>query len=72
MDTSKLMRCAIYTRKSTERGLDMNITSLEAQRDICQWYIKCQAHRRWTELPNRYDDGGFSGGTLERPDPHAR
>jgi site-specific DNA recombinase len=61
------VRCAIYTRKSTERGLDLNVTSLQAQRDICQSYIKCQAHRGWTELPECYDDGGFSGGSLERP-----
>jgi site-specific DNA recombinase len=60
-------RCAIYTRKSTERGLDMAVNSLEAQRDVCQAYIKCQAHRKWVEVPRRYDDGGYSGGTLERP-----
>ena len=67
MRSSENLRCAIYTRKSTERGLDMNVTSLEAQREVCQSYIKCQAHRKWTELPQSYDDGGFSGGTLERP-----
>jgi site-specific DNA recombinase len=60
-------RCAIYTRKSTEYGLDAAVNSLETQRDVCQAYIKCQAHRNWTELPYRYDDGGCSGGTLARP-----
>ena len=60
-------RCAIYTRKSTEHGLDKAVSSLETQRDICQAYIKCQAHRNWIELPRHYDDGGYSGGSLERP-----
>lgn len=63
----QITRCAIYTRKSTERGLDMAVTSLEAQREVCRAYIKCQAHRNWVELPILYDDGGHSGGTLERP-----
>jgi len=63
----RLTRCAIYTRKSTERGLDMKVSSLAAQRDVCQAYIKCQAHRNWVELPYQYDDGGYSGGSLERP-----
>ena len=60
-------RCAIYTRKSTTDRLDHEFNSLETQREICQAYIKCQAHRNWVELPHRYDDGGFSGGNLERP-----
>ncbi|MGE5564304.1 MAG: recombinase family protein [Bacillota bacterium] len=60
-------RCAIYTRKSTEHGLDKAVNSLETQRDVCRAYIKCQAHRNWVELPHRYDDGGYSGGTLVRP-----
>jgi DNA invertase Pin-like site-specific DNA recombinase len=63
----RITRCAIYTRKSTEHGLDMAVTSLEAQRDVCRAYIKCQAHRNWVELPREYDDGGYSGGSLERP-----
>jgi site-specific DNA recombinase len=67
MTSSQHLRCAIYTRKSTDRGLDANVTSLTAQRDVCQSYIKCQAHRHWIELPQAYDDGGYSGGTLERP-----
>jgi site-specific DNA recombinase len=60
-------RCAIYTRKSTTAGLEMEVNSLEMQREVCQAHIKCQAHRNWIELPRRYDDGGYSGGTLERP-----
>ena len=63
----RMTRCAIYTRKSTEHGLDAAVNSLETQRDICRAYIKCQAHRNWAELPSRYDDGGYSGGTLARP-----
>jgi site-specific DNA recombinase len=63
----RLTRCAIYTRKSTDRGLDEAVNSLETQRDVCQSYIKCHAHRNWVELPRRYDDGGYSGGTLVRP-----
>ncbi len=61
------MRCAIYTRKSTSNRLDLKINSLQTQRDVCQAYIKCQAHRNWVELPYHYDDGGFTGGNLERP-----
>ena len=60
-------RCAIYTRKSTSAGLDAEFNSLETQREVCSAYIKCQAHRNWVELPQRYDDGGFSGGSLARP-----
>lgn len=63
----RITRCAIYTRKSTEQGLDAAVNSLETQRDVCQAYIKCQVHRNWAELPQRYDDGGYSGGTLARP-----
>jgi len=61
------MRCAIYTRKSTSAGLDLQINSLETQREVCSAYLMCQSHRNWVELPQRYDDGGFSGGSLERP-----
>jgi len=67
MPSPRAMRCAIYTRKSTDRGLDLNVTSLEAQRDVCSSYIKCQAHRNWFELPTLYNDGGYSGGNLDRP-----
>src|SRR5437764_12446380 len=66
-DPKVQQRCAIYTRKSTTARLDLEVNSLETQREVCQAYIKCQAHRNWIELPHRYDDGGYSGGTLERP-----
>lgn len=61
------LRCAIYTRKSTEEGLDQNYNSLDAQRDACQAYIKSQQSEGWVALRDTYDDGGFSGGTLNRP-----
>src|ERR1700719_1570673 len=61
------VRCAIYTRKSSEEGLDQSFNSLEAQREGCGAYVLSQKHEGWTVLTNRYDDGGFSGGTMERP-----
>jgi site-specific DNA recombinase len=61
------VRCAIYTRKSTEEGLDQAFNSLDAQREACAAYIRSQQHEGWKELPSRYDDGGFSGGTMNRP-----
>jgi DNA invertase Pin-like site-specific DNA recombinase len=61
------LRCAIYTRKSTEEGLDMEFNSLDAQREACSAYICSQRAEGWVELAEQYDDGGFSGGTLERP-----
>ena len=61
------LRCAVYTRKSTEEGLEMEFNSLDAQRDACEAYIASQKSEGWVELADRYDDGGFSGGTLERP-----
>ena len=61
------MRCAIYTRKSTEEGLDHNFNSLDAQREACAAYIASQKHEGWSMLLAHYDDGGFSGGTIERP-----
>jgi DNA invertase Pin-like site-specific DNA recombinase len=64
---SKLARCAIYTRKSTEHNLDLAFTSLDAQREACEAYIKSQAHEGWRLIPSRYDDGAFSGASLERP-----
>lgn len=67
MSTPKTIRCAIYTRKSTEEGLDQEFNTLEAQRESCEAYIKSQAHEGWRALPERFDDGGHSGGTLERP-----
>ena len=60
-------RCAIYTRKSTEEGLDQAFNSLHAQREACEAYIKSQAAEGWTALPTQYDDGGFSGGNMSRP-----
>ena len=60
-------RCAIYTRKSTEEGLDQEFNSLDAQREAGEAYVASQRHEGWLALPNRYDDGGFSGGTMERP-----
>jgi site-specific DNA recombinase len=61
------LRCAIYTRKSTEEGLDMEFNSLDAQREACSAYIASQRAEGWLELADQYDDGGYSGGTLERP-----
>jgi site-specific DNA recombinase len=64
---SKLARCAIYTRKSTEYNLELAFNSLDAQREACEAYIKSQAHEGWRRIPARYDDGGLSGASLERP-----
>jgi DNA invertase Pin-like site-specific DNA recombinase len=61
------MRCAIYTRKSSEEGLEQAFNSLDAQREACAAFILSQKHEGWTVLPTTYDDGGFSGGTLDRP-----
>jgi site-specific DNA recombinase len=65
--TIKPLRCAIYTRKSTEHGLDLEFNSLDAQRDSCEAYIKSQASQGWRALPQRYDDPAYSGGNLDRP-----
>src|SRR5438128_10616889 len=64
---SKLARCAIYTRKSTEYNLELAFNSLDAQREACAAYIKSQAHEGWRLLHDRYDDGAFSGASLDRP-----
>jgi site-specific DNA recombinase len=61
------LRCAVYTRKSSEEGLEMEFNSLEAQRESCEAYIDSQRAEGWILVPDRYDDGGFSGGTLDRP-----
>jgi DNA invertase Pin-like site-specific DNA recombinase len=61
------VRCAIYTRKSSDEGLDQAFNSLQAQREACEAYIKSQAHEGWRPLPAHFDDGGISGGTMERP-----
>jgi site-specific DNA recombinase len=65
--TKKLLRCAIYTRKSTEHNLDLEFNSLDAQREACEAYIKSQAHEGWRLVRARYDDGGLSGASLDRP-----
>ena len=59
-------RCAVYTRKSSEEGLEQSFNSLDAQREACEAYVKSQTHEGWRVLPTRYDDGGFSGGNMER------
>jgi DNA invertase Pin-like site-specific DNA recombinase len=61
------LRCAVYTRKSSEEGLDMEFNSLDAQREACEAYVASQKPEGWVLVSDRYDDGGFSGGTLERP-----
>jgi DNA invertase Pin-like site-specific DNA recombinase len=63
----KPVRCAIYTRKSTEHGLELEFNSLDAQRDACEAYIKSQASQGWRGLPQHYDDPAYSGGNLDRP-----
>jgi len=62
-----MRRCAIYTRKSTEEGLDQEFNSLDAQREACAAFILSQRHEGWRESPAHYDDGGFSGGSMDRP-----
>ena len=61
------LRCAIYTRKSSEEGLDQSFNSLAAQREACLAFIHSQRHEGWRVLESAYDDGGYSGATLERP-----
>ena len=63
----KIVKCAIYTRKSSEEGLEQDFNSLHAQREACESYIKSQQHEGWTLVEKQYNDGGISGGTLERP-----
>ena len=67
MTARKVLRCAVYTRKSSDEGLDQSFNSLDAQRGAGEAYIASQAHEGWTLVATRYDDGGFSGGTMERP-----
>ncbi|MDF1806770.1 recombinase family protein, partial [Hyphomonas sp.] len=64
---NSVRRCAVYTRKSTEDGLDQDFNSLHAQREACEAYVRSQAGEGWKLLPDLYDDGGFSGGTMDRP-----
>ena len=66
-DDRKALRCAIYTRKSTEHGLEQEFNSLDAQREACEAYIKSQASQGWKALPQHYDDPAYSGGNLDRP-----
>jgi site-specific DNA recombinase len=61
------VRCAVYTRKSSEEGLEQSFNSLDAQREACAAFIASQSHEGWLLVPDRYDDGGISGATLERP-----
>src|SRR3954468_13141473 len=63
----KALRCAIYTRVSTDHGLEQDFNSLDAQREAAEAYVKSQAHEGWRLVRERFDDGGFSGGSLERP-----
>ena len=64
---TRKLRCAVYTRKSSEEGLEMEFNSLDAQRESCEAYTASQKAEGWVPVPDRYDDGGFSGGTLDRP-----
>jgi site-specific DNA recombinase len=66
-EVKRKVRCAVYTRKSSEEGLELAFNSLDAQREACAAYIHSQRHEGWVALDERYDDGGSSGGTLERP-----
>ena len=61
------LRCAIYTRVSSDSGLEQEFNSLDNQREASEAYVKSQAHEGWKLLRERYDDGGFSGGSMERP-----
>ncbi len=67
LSTRPALRCAIHTRKSSEEGLGQELNSLDAQHEACAAYVASQKHEGWRLAPERYDDGGLSGGTLERP-----
>lgn len=67
MQQKKIVRCAIYTRKSTEEGLDMDYNTLDAQREAGEKYVEAMKHEGWRIIPDLYDDGGFSGGNMDRP-----
>src|SRR5438067_13921281 len=64
---TRRVRCAIYTRKSSEEGLEQEFNSLQAQREACEAFINSQRHEGWVCLGAAYDDGGFSGATMDRP-----
>jgi site-specific DNA recombinase len=66
-DDTGRQRCAIYTRKSSEEGLEQEFNSLAAQREACEAFIRSQRNEGWVLAKNRYDDGGLSGGNMERP-----
>ena len=63
----KTLRCAIYTRKSTEEGLEQTLNTLDAQRDAAEAFIRSQRQEGWVVLPDKYDDGGFTGANMDRP-----
>ena len=65
--SAKRLRCAIYTRKSSDEGIEQAFNSLDAQREACTAFILSQKHEGWTVRPTLYDDGGYSGGTMDRP-----
>ena len=67
MNAPRKLRCAVYTRKSNAEGLQQDFNSLDAQREACESYIASQRSEGWVALRERYDDGGFSGGNMERP-----
>ena len=67
MSTKLILRCAVYTRKSSDEGLEQEFNSLHAQREACEAYIVSQKHEGWRVVKTHYDDGGFSGGNMERP-----
>jgi site-specific DNA recombinase len=67
MPAPKPVRCAIYTRKSTDEGLNKEFNSLDAQREAAEAYIQSQRHEGWTLLPTQYSDGGYTGANMERP-----
>src|ERR1700745_2305672 len=66
-DSRKTLACAVYTRKSSEEGLEQEFNSLDAQREACEAYILSQKHEGWKVVATLYDDGGFSGGNMDRP-----
>lgn len=66
MSDQAAIRCAIYTRKSTDEGLQQAFNTLHAQREACEAYVRSQAHEGWRLLPERYDDGGYSGASADR------
>src|SRR5215218_8089922 len=66
-ERARRIRCAIYTRKSSEEGLEQDFNSLHAQREACEAYIASQRHEGWRLAPGAFDDGGYSGGNMDRP-----